>query len=295
MPNTFDWPSIGKVRPIWTGREFLLDGRQYPVLDYEAGDSGWSDDLTLFHEDVAAEGLHPIDVASRRHARAALKRYLRVDSDRAAILDVGCSSGFLLRDLAEDWPKSLIIGSDYIVGPLQRLATRFPTVPLLRFDLVNCPLPSESLNAIVLLNVLEHIEDDGAAVRQVTRILRRGGIAVVEVPAGPHLYDAYDTYLKHFRRYRLGRLVRMLEGAGLRVLERSHLGFFVYPAFARQKRSNQRTGAASENDHRAIVEQNINSSATAPLLKWAMAIEQQIGRWVRYPVGIRCVVTAMKP
>ena len=50
--------------------------------------------------------------------------------------------------------------------------------------------------------MLEHVEDDQAAIRQVYRILQPGGVAVIEVPAGPDLYDIYDRQLMHHRRYR---------------------------------------------------------------------------------------------
>jgi SAM-dependent methyltransferase len=293
--SQFAWPPIDGVDPIWTGRGFELAGRPFSVLDYEAGESGWSDELTRFHEDTAGEGTHPIDVASRRRARAALRRHLRDDDGSLVLLEAGCSSGFLLQELVRDWPRSLIIGSDYIPDPLYRLASRMPGLPLLRFDLVKCPLPSASVDAAVLLNVLEHIEDDAGAVEQVARVLKPGGVAVIEVPAGPGLYDAYDKYLHHYRRYRLRDVARLLERVGLRVEERSHLGFLVYPAFALVKRRNRRWLDAPEDVQRSVVERSITGSGHGPLLHWATAIEERFARWMSYPVGIRCVAVALKP
>jgi SAM-dependent methyltransferase len=293
--SQFSWPPLDGVRPIWTGRGFDVAGRNCAVLDYEAGESGWSDALTRFHEDTAGEGTHPIDVASRRRARAALRRHLRADDGTLVLLEAGCSSGFLLRELVRDWPGSLVIGSDYIPDPLYRLASRMPGVPLLRFDLVECPLPSASVDAAVLLNVLEHIEDDTGAVEQVARVLKPGGVAVIEGPAGPRLYDAYDRYLQHHRRYRERELARLLECAGLRVAERSHLGFLMYPAFALMKWRNRRWLDAPEDLQRSIVERSITGSRHSRLLRWTTAIEEQFAGRVRYPAGIRCVAVALKP
>jgi SAM-dependent methyltransferase len=290
----FDWPPIDDVRPRWTGREFVLGDRGYPVLDYGAKTSGWSEHLTLFHEEVAGEGVHPIDVASRRRARRALRRYVRTRPEDATLLEVGCSSGFLVRELTKDWPRSLVIGSDYLAEPLYRLAAEPGPIPLLRFDLVECPLPDESLDAVVLLNVLEHIDDHGSALAQVARILKPGGIAVVEVPAGPHLYDAYDEYLRHFRRYRLDDLCALVETAGLQILERSHLGFLLYPAFASVKRRNRRERHTSEHSQRDHVKQSITNSAATPVLGWTLALEEKLSQFLSYPIGIRCVVTAVK-
>jgi len=290
----YPWPLIDDVAPEWTGRGFIVGNRECVVLDFEAGESGWSEDLTRFHEETAGEGFHPIDVASRRRARAALKRHVHSDSAGTVLLEAGCSSGFLLRELIHDWPDSLVIGSDYLPGPLHALAARIPELPLLRFDLVRCPLPSSSIDGIVLLNVLEHIEDHRGAVEQVARLLKPGGVAVLEVPAEPGLYDIYDRYLHHFRRYRLSELRELVTGAGLTMVEQSHLGFFVYPAFAAVKLRNRRWLDAPEAVQRDKVERAIKTSGQGPLLRWVMNIEEGLARFVRYPVGIRCVAVAVK-
>ena len=91
------------------------------------------------------------------------------------ILEVGCSSGFLLREMRAAIPQAMLIGSDFISGPLEALHQSMPDLPLLQFDLVQCPLPSDSIDAVVALNVLEHIEDHQGALRQMFRILRPGG------------------------------------------------------------------------------------------------------------------------
>jgi SAM-dependent methyltransferase len=298
MPQhaNFPWPALNGVSPAWTSTGFRVGDAPVTVLNYEAGPSGWSESLTDLHEDAAGEGTHPIDVASRQRARAALKQHLRVPPSELVLLEAGCSSGYLVEELVQDWPDSLVIGSDFIEGPLQRLAARRPNLPLLRFDLVKCPLPSASVDAVVLLNVLEHIEDDRAALTQVFRVLKPGGVAVIEVPAGPGLYDAYDKHLQHFRRYRLRDLCRLMESVGFAIADRSHLGCLVYPGFALVKRRNRRLLNAPAHVQQQLVEKNIRSSSGAGgILGVAMAAEAWLGRWVSYPVGIRCVVTATKP
>ena len=70
-----------------------------------------------------------------------------------------------------------------------------------RFDLLKCPLPDAAVDALVMLNVLEHIEDDLGALPAGASHPQTGGLLILEVPAGPGLYDAYDAALRHFRRY----------------------------------------------------------------------------------------------
>ncbi|HTC12950.1 MAG TPA: class I SAM-dependent methyltransferase [Chthoniobacterales bacterium] len=76
------------------------------------------------------------------------------------ILDVGCSSGFLVEDLLREIPQAAIVGADYLPDVVLRAARRVQSAPFLQFDLRNCPLAGDCLDGVTALNVLEHIDDD---------------------------------------------------------------------------------------------------------------------------------------
>jgi len=294
--SAYPWPPPSDPsvpdRPIWTGRGFLLGDAIAPILSYGVSSSGWNDELTEFHEETAGAD-HPIDRASRQYALEQLQRYVK--GEYQVILEAGCSSGFMLRLICERFPHISVIGSDVVRGPLEQLAATMPNIPLLRFDLAHCPLPDSSIDAVVLLNVLEHIDDDdAAAVRQVYRILKPGGIAVIEVPAGPHLYDVYDKLLLHCRRYSLSVLCSLVKDMGFQVAKQSHLGFFAYPGFWLVKQRNKRLLSQEKALQRQIVEQNIRDTGNSRLLSLIMRVELALGRWVSYPFGVRCLVTCIK-
>jgi SAM-dependent methyltransferase len=80
-------------------------------------------------------------------------------------------------------------------------------------------LPDAGLDCVVMMDVIEHVEDEGALLRDVRGKLRPGGTVLVTVPAFQHLFSAHDRYLKHFRRYRRQQLHDLLERHGLRVEE----------------------------------------------------------------------------
>lgn len=291
----YPWPPVpgcsDQGRPVWTGRGFKIRDAVVPVLSYDVGVSGWTDELTRFHEATAGSS-HFIDRASRQHALEQLDGHVRGLSP--VVLDVGCSSGFLLRQVRERFPHACVMGSDYLRGPLEKLAADMPDVPLLQFDLVECPLPEDSIDAVVLLNVLEHIEDDAAAVRQVHRILKPGGVVVIEVPAGPHLYDVYDKLLLHCRRYSLAGLRRLVLDARFEIIEQSHLGFLLYPGFWLVKKRGQRFTAEREVVQRQVVAKSIRETGNSRLLEAIMRIELMFGRWISYPFGVRCLLTCAK-
>jgi SAM-dependent methyltransferase len=70
-------------------------------------------------------------------------------------------------------------------------------------------------DSIVLVNVLEHLEDDATAVKQLASALRPGGHLILWVPAFDRLYSEFDRQVGHHRRYRIAELRRLVLNAGL--------------------------------------------------------------------------------
>lgn len=289
LPFDLPPPAGYSTSPVWDGRTFLFDDQSIPVLEYSENFAGWSDDLTALHEEAAGDS-HPIDLASRHDALAQVKEFM--PSSEAVIMEIGCSSGFLIRDLATAFPEAVIVGADVVKEPLYRLARSLPGIPLIRFDLLQCPLPDQSVDVLVMLNVLEHIEDDVTALRNAFKLLKPGGTLVIEVPAGPHLYDSYDAELHHFRRYSAAELQHKLTQAGFRVRRRSHLGFVLFPAFAAVKLLNK---WSASRKNKVVVREQAASTSGNRLLKWAIGFESKYLSSVQLPVGIRALVTAQRP
>ncbi len=97
-----------------------------------------------------------------------------------------------------------------------------PRVTVVRETLPGSPALAElagGCDLVVCQNVLEHIEDDGAAVQAMAAALAPGGRMTLLVPAHPRLYGRLDHRFGHFRRYDRGRLTRLVAEAGLELLE----------------------------------------------------------------------------
>lgn len=262
------------------------------MLAYDVGESGWSDELTALHENATESGAHFIDVASRNHAINELKR--TVGNKPVSIMEVGCSAGHLLADMRRSLPEAVLTGGDYTLGTLVELGGKMPGIPLVRFNLADSPLASDIYDAMVLLNVLEHIEDDAAATSHIARMLKPGGVAVIEVPAGPELFDDYDRQLQHFRRYTLQGLCGVIEGAGLKVERRNYLGALIYPAFYLAKKLSQfRPRPAAEREQHVVKAIGATSRVNG-VGHTVMRLEESLRSSIEFPRGIRCVVTARK-
>ncbi len=294
MDLPFQLPPLSQdgPNPKWTGHDFQLGNERIKVLHYSSNQAGWNDELTHYHENAAGDN-HFIDCASRQYTLNQLKKNLE-SINNPTILEIGCSSGYMLQKIQACIPHAMLIGSDVIYKPLIELSKKI-TIPLLRFDILQCPLPDNCVDAIILLNVLEHIEDDVTTLKQIYRILKPNGTLILEVPAGPHLYDAHDKICMHFRRYRLTKLCKLITDQGFKISNRSHLGSFIYPAFFLAKLWNKRLLSKPDTEQRQLLEKKIRKTSNNKLLSSLMDLELLIGRWISYPFGIRCVVSSTKP
>jgi glycosyltransferase involved in cell wall biosynthesis len=139
------------------------------------------------------------------------------------VLETGAGIGNLTRVLSPR--RERYIAGDIEPEHLARLRARFqhrPKVEVLHCDLEN-PADFVSLagavDSVVCLNVLEHVKDDNAGLRNIYAALKPGGRAIVLVPHDQEIYGSLDAALGHFRRYSREELRRKLEQAGF-VVER---------------------------------------------------------------------------
>ena len=124
MPEiSFPSPSALDTICNWNGRVFVVDGKEVPILAYDSFTSGWTDELTTFHQEIAGDN-HYIDVASRDHAIAALNKAIKLED--AVIIDIGCSSGSLFVHCASASQRLRLLGPITSAAPYWHLRDRCP-------------------------------------------------------------------------------------------------------------------------------------------------------------------------
>ncbi len=94
------------------------------------------------------------------------------------------------------------------------------------------PFPDMTFDVVTMLDVLEHIRDEGGAVAELMRVLRPGGLALIAVPAYRLLWGAQDEVSQHVRRYTAKQLRATVEGAGLRVRRLTYFNTILFPPIA---------------------------------------------------------------
>lgn len=86
-------------------------------------------------------------------------------------------------------------------------------------------VPEEKFDMILMMDVLEHIEDDKGYMKTIRNYLADDGVIVFTVPAFMKLYSLHDKELKHYRRYNIKMLEKVLEDTGLAIYDKSYFYF----------------------------------------------------------------------
>lgn len=92
-------------------------------------------------------------------------------------------------------------------------------------SLPSASVPADHFDTVLCINVLEHIQDDGAAIRRMSQAARPGGRVLIYVPACARAYGAMDEALGHRRRYTRRALHTLLSQAGLRPVFSRYVNF----------------------------------------------------------------------
>jgi SAM-dependent methyltransferase len=138
-------------------------------------------------------------------------------------LEIGCGAGALLHDVAK---------RGYACDALETSPRAFEVASAVfrdRNDVRICDRPradwSGAFDLVLAFEVLEHIEDDRAALEQWTRWMRPGAQLLLSVPAHQRRWNPTDEWAGHFRRYESSELAALLAGAGLEVRDLECYGF----------------------------------------------------------------------
>jgi SAM-dependent methyltransferase len=140
-----------------------------------------------------------------------------------SVLDAGCGEGRMLGLLAPN--RFSLFGFDQSRECMANFATRPGSADIWQGSMAHLPAPDKSFDAVLAGDVLEHLEDDKAAVKELFRVLKKGGLALVSVPADPKKWSIDDDWSGHKRRYNKEDLVRLLESQGFVTKDCYHWGW----------------------------------------------------------------------
>ena len=200
-----------------------------------------------------------------------VKRYILYCLDRAIdkhglkspFLDVGCGIGDVSAHLAaRGFYGDAIDASAHAIAKARINLKHFP------LTLHHRQLDEHAgvYATILLMDVLEHIEDDAGALRQVASLLHDGGHVVIAVPSNPREWRWDDAFYGHVRRYSLPELALLLEASGLTLVEAHD---FTFPLFWLMRRIYTRLKPQPALEAESIAER---TQASATRNAWEMPL-----------------------
>lgn len=210
-----------------------------------------------------------------------VQRYLK---SKDKILDFGCNYGHstrLLQSLGYD-TFGLDI-SDEAIGYGRSLGIKNIFLESEKY------FPPNSFDAIISLDVLEHIEDDKNALKNLLNLVRPNGIIVIMVPAYMFLWGVQDTISHHYRRYTLKKLIDLSNSVGAEVIRKSYFNTLLFIPIAMFRLF---TRFFIKNPHDSDLD--INNSFMNKLFFYIFDFERRILRYFDMPFGVSILLILRK-
>lgn len=231
------------------------------------------------------EQSHWWHVGRRRIIASFLERILgEVTDSPARILDVGCGTGANLLLLSKYGDaEGVDISDDALAFCRERGLQKVK-----KGAAEELPYADESFDLVSALDVVEHLDDDLAALKEMKRVLRPGGRVFLFVPTFMFLWGLQDDVSNHRRRYRLPELRRLLEQAGFEVERTSYANITFFLPILLIRRLMRLTGIKAESEN------SINVPALNGVLGWLLGAEGTVLRYMNLPFGVSGLCVARR-
>ena len=154
----------------------------------------------------------------------------------STMLEIGCGNGNVLAHLKSSGIS--IAGMDILMEGLRFCRQRSSSVDLYQADILSLPFLN-NWDIIGVFDVLEHISEDEAALREVNRALKPAGYLILTVPAHKFLWSHHDRIANHVRRYDKSELATKLRHSGFSIKKISYYVSSLFPILAAIRMSNK--------------------------------------------------------
>lgn len=199
----------------------------------------------------------------------------------ASILEIGCGGGRLSLELQQLGYK--LISTDFEPSAVHYTKESGISHSFVSNSGEGVPIKDETIDLIVMTDVLEHIKDHTLTIQECGRVLKKGGYIVITVPAYPCLFSSWDHWNKHYRRYTKKQLIHLAEISHLKIKK---LTFWNIPGipFAILRKINDFFNPS----------QNYEGFPPVPTfieipLKWFVSVENKWVRRFSLPIGLSLI------
>lgn len=236
---------------------------------------------SAYAEMAAIDEIHWWYKARRKIIASLISREIHLRPD-ATIVEIGCGTGSNLSFLSR-FGRLTGIEPDEVARTFAKARSQVPVIEGRLPD--GLPINDQSAEMIVMLDVLEHIDDDLGALRAIGQKLKPGGRLLLTVPALPSLWSAHDLEHHHKRRYTDQTLRAVLIESGLELERISYFNTLLLPLIAAVRGIKSLTGNSTPDT-------GLPATWLNKVLEAVFSLERfMIGR-VPLPLGVSLVMIA---
>lgn len=205
-------------------------------------------------------------------------RIKKFTPSNARILEVGCGTGNVSSFLSQK--NYSVVGCEFYS---EAINISWPGFMKVQGDTYNLPFKHGSFDMVGLFDVIEHLQDDISPMKEAFRVVRKGGIIAITVPARKELWSSIDEISLHKRRYDKEMIRDLFSDAGFAPLLSGYIFMSLYLPMKYLRRRN------TNGD----LQLGINKLAN-PLLKGLFNLERIISNGVPLPIGTSIIAVARK-
>jgi SAM-dependent methyltransferase len=238
----------------------------------------------VYAKEAIVEATHWWFVGRRKLFATELSRAgIRLD---ARVLDVGTSTGTNLRLLRE-------LGFQHVTGldfsdEAIRYCEQKGFGPVQKGDICAIPFADGTFDLVLATDIVEHVDDDARAMKEIARVLSPGGIALLTVPAFQSLWGRQDEVSQHKRRYGRSTFAGLVTRASLRIIKCYYFNYLLFiPIWSARK-------LLSLLNVRVESENQINNAFLNWIFSGIFYLDVRTAPILRPPFGVSLFVTAKK-
>ncbi len=207
----------------------------------------------------------------------------KIKNQKSKILDVGCGTGANLEMLAQFGESEGVDVSDDALE-----FCRAKGLKVHKGLAEKLPFADESFDVVTALDVVEHLDDDVAGLKEMHRILKKDGKTLIFVPAFMWLWGVQDDISNHRIRYTKKQIVERLQSAGFEIERATYANWTFFVPILAGRTLMKITGIKPESEN------NVNVSALNGVFGKLFSAERFWLKNFNFPFGVSIVITAKK-
>ena len=221
------------------------------------------------------------------HKRQVIHQMIDKFTEKGKVLDIGAGTGKILSELKmKGWSVTGIDGEKEAIKWSKKRGIKIQQVDIEK----RLKLNEKSFNLVLALDVIEHLGKDKKMLREISRILKPKGVAIITVPAYQWLFNYWDEMLEHKRRYTVQSFKKVVDLDQFTIEYLGYFSMFIFPIAVIVRLIKKMLGKTQTSDFQTTP----LSLISVPVIKFFNYIERVLLSIISLPFGLSVICVIRK-